>query len=170
MKPRETTSTPVQAPAPAKANGSKNPGEYVLDYGKAHRGKTLAAIYAEKPDYLTWVVEQSNAKQPIKTAIQVFLTWVEMSASGRKSTTAQTPQQHGNISLSSETMKALLDGKYASAAPHAAAMVNLSKVLNNASTTDTVLGWANIYRGKREEGLEKEAAAAEADKFIREAA
>ena len=147
----------------------------MLDYGKAHRGKTLAAIYAEKPAYLTWVVEQSNAKPPIKTAVQVFLTWQEMQ-NGKSSAPTQQPtsnvsaQQHSNISLSAATMKALLDGNYAQAAPHAAAMVNLSKLLNNASTTDTVLGWANIYRGKREEGLEKEEAAAEADKFILEAA
>jgi len=175
LKPRETTSTPVQAPtpaaqppAPAKANGSKNPGEYVLDYGKKHRGKTLAAIFAEDKEYLTWVLGEScNASAPIKTAVTVYREWLQLKGQPKQE---KAPSQHRGFSLSPDTMKALLDGQYAEAPQHAAAMVNLSNVLHKDSTTDTVLAWANIYRGKREEGLEKEEAASEADKFVLEGA
>lgn len=166
LKPREATSTPAgpqHSAAPAKANATTNPGEYVLQYGKKHNGKTLAAIYAEDKDYLAFITGDSCTHPPKPAIIAAIKTYGEWLRGKQGKDT-----EHSKISLSPETMKALLDGNYAQAAPHAAAMVNLSKVLTNASTTSDVLAWANIYRGKREEGKDKEEAAAEADKFILE--
>jgi len=80
---QETEETPKpQAEVPLKpreekpvAGATANPGEYVLDYGKKHKGKTLAAIAAEDADYLAWVADVSNAKPPVKLAVKAFLEW-----------------------------------------------------------------------------------------------
>ncbi|HUX75468.1 MAG TPA: Rad52/Rad22 family DNA repair protein [Anaerolineae bacterium] len=76
--------TKPQAEAPLKPREEKaavtatvNPGQYILDYGKKHKGKTLAAIQAEDANYLAWVADTSNAKPPVKLAVKVFLAWGE---------------------------------------------------------------------------------------------
>jgi len=74
LKPREE-SKPREEPKPVP-NATANPGEYVLDFGKKYRGKTLAAIHAKDPSYLTWIADTSNAKAAVKMAVGTFLGWI----------------------------------------------------------------------------------------------
>jgi len=68
---------PLKPRAETPTNATANPGQYILDYGKKHKGKTLTAIAAEDANYLAWVADVSNAKPPVKLAVKVFLAWGE---------------------------------------------------------------------------------------------
>lgn len=67
------------------------------------------------------------------------------------------------ISLDSVAMTALLEGGLADGPQNAAAMVNLSTILNNDSTTEEIVAWATIYRAARDEGAGTAKAAKQAD-------
>jgi hypothetical protein len=69
------------------------------------------------------------------------------------------------FSLSEEAMKAILDAKLAEHPANAAQMVNLSRILNKASTTDEIIKWAAFYRAARDEGKERNVAAKQADQL-----
>lgn len=81
LKPREEKTIPT---------ATANPGEYVLQFGKKHKGETLAAIHAEDADYLDWLAEKSNAKPPVKLAVKTFLAWRQ----GNGHIDADQPQPH----------------------------------------------------------------------------
>lgn len=71
-------------PAPRTSGGSKpssggggsrggNPGEVTFTVGK-HKGKTIAEVHAEAPDYLTWCVENMAGKNDFLVGkIKAFL-------------------------------------------------------------------------------------------------
>ena len=86
LKPREEK--PV-------AGATTNPGQYILDFGRKHRGRTLAEIVAgdddHEPDsnYLDWIAEKSNAKPPVKLAIKTFLEWKAARGTASASAAAQ---------------------------------------------------------------------------------
>jgi hypothetical protein len=70
------------------------------------------------------------------------------------------------IALSSEAMHALLDAGLAENPPNAAAMVNLSDVLDNQSSVTKIVAWATVYREQRNNGADKVAAAKAADEAM----
>lgn len=82
-EPEEIPLKPRKEEPTAVPTATKNPGEYVLQFGRKHAGRTLAAIvvgdddHAPDASYLDWILEKSHAAQPVKMAIKVFLTWAE---------------------------------------------------------------------------------------------
>jgi len=58
-KPAPQSSGPRGTTRPSSAPSSRNPGDTVVNMGK-HKGKTIAEIHDEAPDYLTWLVEKGN--------------------------------------------------------------------------------------------------------------
>lgn len=69
-KPAPQSSGPRGTTRPSSAPGSRNPGDTVVNMGK-HKGKTIAAIHEEAPDYLTWLVDKGN-NDFLRKQIQAF--------------------------------------------------------------------------------------------------
>ena len=96
LKPREEK--PV-------AGATANPGQYILVYGKKHKGKTLAAIAAEDADYLAWVADVSNAKPPVKLAVKAFLEWKAARGAANAPANAQPAMDGMHWSTDEKTRK-----------------------------------------------------------------
>lgn len=68
----EPTNASAETPVVASSNGN-GPGGFVLEFGQKHKGKTIAAIYAEDPTYVSEFLAEKTKHAPTKNAAQKFL-------------------------------------------------------------------------------------------------